>query len=289
MSMQHSFSVQIEGRPVEIGLDDRGRGPIVLLLPALSSISTRGEMAPLARALAPSFRTIAIDWPGFGAGPKPAINWTPDALSSFVSDVIGALSGKPCLIVAAGHAATYALHEAARNPGQVAKLVLIAPTWRGPLPTMMKGRRPWFGWIRAAVDAPIIGRLLYRLNLSGPVIDRMARQHVYSDPTWLQEERLEEKRAVTTAAGARHASVRFVTGALDRVGSRDDFLDLARRTGVPIMVILGEETPPRSRAEMEALGALDNVEIHRLPKGRLGVHEEFPEAVAALARPFLTL
>lgn len=287
--MQHDFSLQIEGRPVEIGLDDRGRGPTVLLLPALSSISTRGEMAPLARLLAPSFRTIAIDWPGFGTRPKPAMDWTPDILSSFLSDVVGALSGKPCLIVAAGHAATYALREAARRPGQVARLVLIAPTWRGPFPTMMKGQRPWFARIRAAVDAPIIGRLLYRLNLSGPVIDRMARQHVYSDPAWLRGDRLEEKRAVTTASGARHASVRFVTGALDRVGSRDAFLDLARRAGVPIMVILGEETPPRSRAEMEALGTLDNVEIHRLPKGRLGVHEEFPEAVAALARPFLTL
>ncbi len=35
-----------QSTPIEIGVDEAGAGPTVLLLPALSSISTRGEMRP---------------------------------------------------------------------------------------------------------------------------------------------------------------------------------------------------------------------------------------------------
>lgn len=289
--MGQVITVPLAGGAVEVEIDAvpphntsvPGR---VVLLPALSSISTRAEMRPLLERLAPHMPVASMDWPGFGARAKARRNWTPDLLSQALEGVLAAL--KPTALVAAGHAATYALDYAARHPGHLRRMVFVAPTWRGPLPTMMKGQRPWFARIRAAVDAPVIGPLLYRLNLSGPVIARMARQHVYSDPHWLRGPRLAEKHAVTTAAGARHGSVRFVTGALDRVESRDAFLDLARRAALPLLVIFGEETPPRSRAEMEALAALPNVDLQRLPRGRLGLHEEFADEVAALALPFLS-
>ena len=76
-----------EGTTIELGADWSGQGPLVLLLPALSSISTRK------------------------------------------------------------------------------RLVLIAPTWRGPLPTMMDGQWPLFDRICQLVDLPVIGPLLYRLNV----------------------------------------------------------------------------------------------------------------------------
>ena len=81
--------------------------------------------------------------------------------------------------------------------------------------------------------------------------------------------------------------MRFVTGALDLVDSRAGFLDLARRAAVPILAIYGTETPRRSLAEIEALGELENVRLARLPRGKLAVHEEFPEQVAALVAPFI--
>ena len=110
----------------------------------------------------------------------------------------------------------------------------------------------------------------------------MQMPHECPDPA-----RNREKRAVAKAAGARHGSVRFVTGALDRVESRGAFLNLARRARVPILVVYGAETPRRSLAEIEAMGDLPNVRLERLPKGKLALHEEFPDAVAALVAPFL--
>ena len=126
--------------------------------------------------------------------------------------------------MAAGHAASYALYQAAYRHGTIERLVLIAPTWRGPLPTMMGGQRPWFAHIRVVVDHWAIGPLLYRLNMSRFVVTRMAREHVYEDPGWLSGDRLSAKLAVTRTSGARHAAVRFVSGALDRVESRAPFL-----------------------------------------------------------------
>ena len=58
--------------------------------------------------------------------------------------------------------------------------------------------------------------MLYRLNVNRLVLRHMGVGHVYSDPAFLDGSRLREKLAVTRAPGARFASVRFVTGHLDR-------------------------------------------------------------------------
>lgn len=152
----------------------------------------------------------------------------------------------------------------------------------------MGGQRAWFSLVRQAVDLPGLGPLLYRLNVSRPIIAKMAKEHVYSSPGWLGGDRLAKKLAVTRKPRARHASVRFVSGGLDRVESRAAFLDLARRSNVPILVIYGDETPPKSRAEMEALAELPKVQVKRLAKGKLSIHEEFPEVVTSAIMPFLS-
>jgi pimeloyl-ACP methyl ester carboxylesterase len=270
-----------------IGMDEGGSGPSVVLLPALSSISTRAEMRPLFDRLTPRFRVSTVDWPGFGDLARPRADWSPAMLSTFLDWFLSEIVAPPHAVVAAGHAACYAMVQAAHRPGTIDRLVLIAPTWRGPLPTMMGGHRPWFARVRAAVDHWGFGPLLYRLNVNRLVVRRMARAHVYEDPAWLTGDRLKAKLTVTRAPGARHGSVRFISGALDRVDSRAAFLDLGRRTNVPMLVIYGEQTPPRSRAEIEALGDVTGVELNLLPHGRLSIHEEFPDPVAETTTPFL--
>ena len=52
-----------------------------------------------------------------------------------------------------------------------------------------------------------------------------------------------------------------------------EFLDLVRKSDKPILVVFGDETPTRSRAEMEALAEMPNVRIERLAKGKLSIHE----------------
>jgi pimeloyl-ACP methyl ester carboxylesterase len=275
------------GKTIRLGADASGSGPNVLLLPALSSISSRREMRPLQERLAPRYSTLAVDWPGFGDAPRPQVDWGPQAYADFLAFVRSSVMVEPHAIIAAGHAASYVLaHTAGASPPKP-RLVLIAPTWRGPLPTMAGGHRPFFDRFCRLVDRPVLGPLLYRLNVNRLAVRYMGAGHVYVDPAFLAGERLRDKLAVVRAPGARFASVRFVTGRLDSLASREAFLDVAQRAATPILLLYGADTPTKSRAEMEALAAVPGIRAVRLPHGKLSVHEEFPDATMDAIAPFL--
>jgi pimeloyl-ACP methyl ester carboxylesterase len=152
---------------------------------------------------------------------------------------------------------------------------------------MMGGRRTMFRYISRLVDLPVVGSALYRLNVNRPTTRLMARGHVYANPAWLDERRLAEKLAVTNAPGARHASFRFVAGELDPMPTRESFMTTARLVTDPILVVYGSATPRRSKAEIEALRGLPNIQSLELPAGKLAVHEEFPALVAKEVRSFV--
>jgi pimeloyl-ACP methyl ester carboxylesterase len=275
------------GERISLGTGAAGAGPRVLLLPALSSISTRHEMRALQEWLAHHYATLSIDWPGFGDRARPPADWAPEIYSAFLSFLLQSAFAQPHAIIAAGHAAAYVLKHAANSKSPATRLVLIAPTWRGPLPTMMGGKRPWFDRLCRLVDRPGLGPLLYRLNVNRFMVRRMGAGHVYCDPSFLTGDRLQEKLAVVRAPGARFGSVRFVTGRLDPLASRGEFLDLARQITAPILLIYGADTPPRSRAEMEALADVPGVRTVVIPRGKLAVHEEFPDATHDAIGAFL--
>ncbi|OHV84086.1 hypothetical protein LCM4579_15075 [Ensifer sp. LCM 4579] len=276
---------EVEGKRFNIGVSRLGAGPVLLLLPALSSISTRSEMLGLQQLLAATYSTIAVDWPGFGDQPRPRIRWRPEHSRAFLRVLIGRI-GRPAVTVAAGHAAGYALSQSAEEAGSLGRLCLLSPTWRGPLPTMAGRRMRFFSAAASAVDFPLLGSVFYRLNVNRPVIGMMARGHVYSDPDWLTGERMAQKRAVSEAAGARHASFRFVTGVLDPFHERQQFLYAARRAG-DILLVYARQAPRKSKAEMLELAALDNVRAIELPTGKLSFYEEFPEETARAMLPHL--
>jgi len=292
--MSATFEWVFQDRRLSVGYDLGGseHGPPLLVLPAMSTVSTRREMAPLARLLGERRRTVAVDWPGFGDAPRAAIDYTPEVqrafLDAFVRDLEARFDTRRPAVVAAGHAAGYALDLEARKPGTFSHLALIAPTWRGPLPTMMGGKKPIQARIRKLVQAPVIGELIYRLNVSRPVVRKMYKGHVFADAERVVTPAfLADKMTVTRRPNARFASACFVTGALDPMADRDGFLTAARRGAAPVLVVYGNDVPPRSRAEMTALAALPNVQSHVLERGALGMHEEMPERIAPLISAFL--
>ncbi|HTJ57927.1 MAG TPA: alpha/beta hydrolase [Devosiaceae bacterium] len=256
------------------------------MLPAMSSISTRDELLSLQRRLSAQFSTIAVDWPGFGTEARPRIAWSPAIYRTFLRNLLDAL-GPPAAVIAAGHAAAYAMAEAADRPASLGRLCLLSPTWQGPLPTMMRRRLPLFRWMAKAVDVPVLGEALYRLNVNGPVIGMMTRGHVYEDPARVTAQWMREKRRVTDSAGARHAGFRFVTGELDLFRSQQDYLTAARRLTVPTLAVHAAKMPRKSKAEVIALTRLPNVEAIELPRGKLSFYEEFPDQAAGAITRFL--
>ena len=276
-----TFDLTIAGTHLPTPCTVIGEGPEALLLPALSSISAREEMLPLAHSLADAHRCLVPDWPGFGAHDRVRLPLEPPTFHAFLDALLEAAPGPYALGLAAGHAAPYLVAAARRHPKTFERLVLVAPTWRGPLPTVMgEERRPLFQKIRAAVEMPVFGEALYRLNISRPVIGRMLRAHVFGQAANVTPEVIARKHAITRQRNGRFGTAAFVTGGLDPVRTRDAYFALFGSDLPPVTVLRPEQAPTRSGAEMDALIAQGHV-AHRHVPGALSPHEEYAEAVGA--------
>jgi pimeloyl-ACP methyl ester carboxylesterase len=274
-----------EDQPLRVIFETIGTGSPLLILPAFSSVSMRGEMGELANLLAPFFQVTVPDWPGFGQSSRPSLNYRPEIYQQFLSHFIATVFTTPITVVAAGHAATYVLQLAQKQPDVFSKILLLAPTWRGPLPTMGANTQV-ADFVKGLVRSPLVGQALYKLNTAPSFLTWMYRRHVFSDDSKLTPSFIEKKYQTTQKPGARFASAAFVTGNLDAVRQQSDFLTLVQSLSIPIMVVIGESTPPKSRQEMNALAALPGVRSVIIP-GSLGLHEEYPELVFTAVQDFL--
>ncbi|MBW4559712.1 MAG: alpha/beta hydrolase [Mojavia pulchra JT2-VF2] len=274
-----------ENQSLRVVYETLGQGSPLLLLPSFSSVSTREEMGELARLLAPHFQVVAVDWPGFGESSRLSLDYRPELYQQFLEDFVKSVFNTAITVLAAGHAASYVLKLAVKQPAAFAKIVLVAPTWRGPLPTM--GANPQVaGMVRGLVRSPIVGQILYKLNTLPSFLTFMYRRHVFVDAARLTPSFIEKKWQTTQKPGARYASAAFVTGNIDAVHEQSDFLALVQSLSVPLMIVIAESCPPKSKAEMQAMAALPGVSSVVLP-GSLGLHEEYPAAVLEAVLPFL--
>ncbi len=274
-----------ENQQLRVVYETLGKGSPLLLLPSFSSVSTRSEIGELAKLLAPNFQVVAIDWPGFGESSRPSLNYRPEIYQQFLEDFVKTVFNTPVTVVAAGHAASYVLQLAVQQQAAFSRIVLLAPTWRGPLPTMGASQQI-AGIVRDLVRSPILGQALYKLNTAPSLLSFMYRRHVFTDAAKITPSFIEKKWHTTQQPGARFASAAFVTGNLDAVHKQSDFLELVQSLTVPLMVVIGESSPPKSREEMNALVALPGVKSVVIP-GSLGLHEEYPAVVLEAVEDFL--
>lgn len=264
-----------------------GEGKPVLLLPAFSSVSSREEMQGLAERLSQNYQVVIPDWVGFGQSSRPWLNYRPAVYQAFLKDFVRTVFTEPVVVIAAGHTAGYVMQLAQRQPPLWSWVVLVAPTWRGPLPTMMGENRWLFAIIRFLVKLPLLGQFLYFLNTLPPLLAWMYHRHVFAEPKHVTKQFITRKWKTTRKWGARHSSVAFVTGALDPVRRRSEFVDYFQPLPpLPVMLVIGEKTPPKSMAEMEFLAHFTGVQVYRMP-GALGLHEEYPDLLAEGILPFL--
>lgn len=275
-----------KGKPVTIAYEVLGEGQPILLLPALSSVSTRAEMRELAELLSHKYQAIVVDWPGFGESERRAFNYSPALLQSFLSEFVQALFSEPVVVIAAGHAAGYVMQMAQRRPAPWSWVVLTAPTWRGPLPTAMGEHRGVYRFLKSLIYSPILGQILYLLNTLPPFLRLMYRRHVYADRKNITRSLMRQKGRAAHRRNARFASATFVTGGLDTIRDREEWLSLFQPLPVPVLMAIGEQMPPKSRAEVEILAHFSSAQVYRMP-GSLGLHEEYPRVLADGILPFL--
>ncbi len=262
-----------------------GAGTPVLLLPAFSTVSSRTEMKGIANLLATHYEVTVLDWLGFGESQCPPVDYNPALFHQLLRDFVKSVFNSSIILIAAGHASGYALKFVQDNSDMISQLILIAPTWQGPLRVMglPDGVR---NGVKNLVRSPVIGQGLYYLNTTPSFLHLMYKRHVYVDESKLTPEFIAQKHQITSKLGARYAPAAFVTGAIDPVASREEFLQLLDSVSIPVLMILAENAPPKSKAEMEAMTELAKVQTVRL-EGTLGIYEEYPEAVTEAIQNFL--
>jgi pimeloyl-ACP methyl ester carboxylesterase len=274
----NTYEWRWQKQSISVTYEVQGAGKPILLLPAFSTVCSRSEMTTVAHSLALSRQVISLDWPGFGDSARPRATYNPAFYQQFLSDFVRDCLPAPISVVAAGHTAGYVLKLAQTQPDLFDNIILVAPTWRGPLPSMMSGQKPWFKVLRELVQTPLLGQALYGVNTTTRFLDTMYRRHVYANPDSITPELIATKRQISQRPGARFAPAAFVTGGLDPVSDRAGFQDLCKN--LKISVIIGADSPPKSLAEMRSLADLPGVTTVTLP-GTLGMHEEYASLVAA--------
>jgi pimeloyl-ACP methyl ester carboxylesterase len=280
-----TYEWQWENQTIKVAYARRGQGVPVLLLPAFSTVSSRREWDGVIQVLARFYEVTTVDWPGFGESSRPNVTYNPVLYSAFLQDFVTMAFAQPFVLVAAGHAAGYALTLAEKLPKTVARLILVAPTWRGPLPTM-GAPSAVAHTLQNMVKLPVLGPFLYYLNTRPRFLTWMYQRHVFVDATLLTPDFMHTKYRTTQQRGARFGPAAFVTGGLDPVTNRGAFLQLFQGLRHPCLVITSADGPPKSKAEMAAISQVPQVTLQEHP-GSLGLHEEYGTEVARLIQKFL--
>jgi 3-oxoadipate enol-lactonase len=130
-------------------IDDRGRGPALLLVPGLGYASWSWE-AQL--PLAASWRLLAVDPRGAGRSFKPSAPYTIAEMAAELAEVVRVVDEPPVHVAGFSMGGYLALVLAARWPQVVRSLVLIATSsgGAGHLPVPDATRSAWL----AAADLP---------------------------------------------------------------------------------------------------------------------------------------
>lgn len=132
----------------DVSIMTAGAGEPILLLHGLGA--TKGSFLPTVAGLASSFRTIAVDLPGFGDSYKPfGARYHAPFFARAVVELMNALGLDRAHVIGNSMGGRVALEIGLRYPERVGRLVLLAPSlaWRR--------ERPWAPLVR--VLSPELG------------------------------------------------------------------------------------------------------------------------------------
>ncbi|XP_062169849.1 uncharacterized protein LOC133875664 [Alnus glutinosa] len=276
----------------------------ILMMPTISDVSTVEEWRSVARDIVQrvgevNWRATIVDWPGLGYSDRPKIDYNANVLEEFLVDLINARNGpisdseNNLVVVGGGHAATVTVRAAKKGLVKPSAIAAVAPTWAGPLPIVFgrdSSMETRYGLLRGTLRTPAVGWMMYNMLVSNEkAIESQYKSHVYSNSDNVTPGIVESRYALTKRKGARYLPAAFLTGLLDPVQSREEFLELfAWLEGkIPMLVVSTEGSPKRSKAEMEALRGAKGVSKFVEVPGALLPQEEYPSKVAEELYQFL--
>ena len=281
--LSEKFSIIHNNKIIRIQMKWEGERekPPMLMLPALSTISRSDEWQRFKAIVTDKYQTITIDWPGFGESDKIKMYYNGTILQKTLKKAIKVIqkkNNKKLTVIAAGHSASVVLTLKDRYIRMIKQIVLIAPTWRGPLPCMTGWSPKRLNIINEIVRLPIIGQILYFLNTTKVVLHYMVKRHVWLNNSELDNDKIRRLQVLSRKKGARYASAAFVTGGLDIHKNNKWRISNTKRVNKISTIVIPTDAPRKSLSEMEVLS--NRIKNVLYVRGRLGCHEEFGGEIA---------
>ena len=152
-------------RRARLSVLEAGLGPPILAIHGLGG--TKGSFLPSVAALAPQFRVIAVDMPGFGDSDKPiGAPYDPRFFAGAGIDLLDALGLDRVHVIGNSLGGRIALEIGLRHPDRVGRLGLLAPSlaWRRgrPFVPLLRLTRPELGLVQLAPRGAVEG-IVHRL------------------------------------------------------------------------------------------------------------------------------
>ena len=152
-------------RRARLSVVEAGLGPPIVALHGLGG--TKGSFLPTLAAMAPEFRVIAVDLPGFGDSDKPiGASYDPRFFAGAAVDLLDALGLDRVHVIGNSLGGRIALEVGLRRPDRVGRLGLLAPSlaWRRgrPFVPLLRLTRPELGLVQLAPRGVVEG-IVHRL------------------------------------------------------------------------------------------------------------------------------
>uniref|UniRef100_A0A5B7BF98 AB hydrolase-1 domain-containing protein n=1 Tax=Davidia involucrata TaxID=16924 RepID=A0A5B7BF98_DAVIN len=308
-SKTHNWQWRFNANPIGIYYEEYEKENTVptkniLMIPTISDVSTVEEWRLVAKDIVQrdgkvNWRVTIVDWPGLGYSDRVKLDYNADVMEKFLVDFINApdspvnSSENDLVVFGGGHASTITVRAAKKGLVKPTAIAAVAPTWAGPLPIVFgrdSNMETRYGLLRGTLRAPAVGWMMYNMLVSNEkAIQSQYKSHVYADPENVTPSIVESRYALTKQKGARYVPAAFLTGLLDPVKSREEFLELfAGLEGrIPVLAMSTAGAPKRSKAEMEALREAKGVSKFVEVPGALLPQEEYPNIVAEELYRFL--
>ncbi|HWD57008.1 MAG TPA: alpha/beta fold hydrolase, partial [Stellaceae bacterium] len=186
---------------------------------------SHASLTPLAEAMAGRADSLLVDFPGFGASPPPPAAWGTEDYADAVAEWLGGLPARRRLWIGHSFGCRVGLRLAARHPGAVSGLFLIAAAGLPPHRSLAARLK--------RLPRRLAFRALRAMTPEGPARDRLRERYGSAD--------------YRNAGAMRPVLVQAVN---------EDQSEVARSIRLPVVLVHGaadSESPPEIAARLHAL------------------------------------
>ena len=216
----------VKASGIRLRVTQLGEGPTLLLLH--TTFLSRECWTRCIEILAPHFRLVAVDLPGFGESEKPSesrFGYDISAFTHVIADLYAGLGLVQADVVGHGLGGAVAVALAARHPELVRRLVGVAPQLAPPPRDL----------VRSLATTPVFGGFAFKQLWSRPLFLRYMRERMMNQRSWVEPKRIEDYYDAFNTPSARNSALSTLRGTKD---ARGVVADIARLT-MPSLFVWG--------------------------------------------------